>query len=592
MMCRPVPTSCRGCCPLFRSLFRVRTSAPAFVRGGARARRADSLPGAARRASPASLSRVAMGEGGAADGAADGVGSDAKRRRIASLDRRLGAGRRPGAPSPGAPAGARAGGAAPARGPAHARAPRAASRGPASRGAPDRAPPPRREPDVGSSPRVDPPRSGPRVARGDVVGDPDASWYAPLDARALDAVTTSAGVPPETRERVRRLGDVADAETRREFVRGFLRDLATPGAAPAKTLAPDIHRVIRAKTEEKVLLLDAAEVRADAAEARVREDAARARRRVGGGKGRGAALSAAARRRLGDPLALGNPPENHEDDTHPVGGGEGPGGASARNPGGGDGAATGRRRRNGTGTLARGAPAPGPRGGARAASRRVGRVLAIGVPRTQERGHYTSPRRRTRTGTRTRTRTGGDDSSRRELRRFVRSRSRSVRGRFGVLGGSRRRDVARGSDVGEGRGGSSRGSARGRRFSSPRMIACARCLGGARSWRRGSRGGGGGAGEVIRSEEEEEGFRGEDAVEGGSRGNREGVRKETNARETDSGSAAARLEGLAARGVNDAMRVECIVGWTYRRLLRRSMSREKAPLFICVTAPGSRERDA
>ena len=304
-----------------------------------------------------------MGEGGAADGAADGVGSDAKRRRIASLDRRLGAGRRPGAPSPGAPAGARAGGAAPARGPAHARAPRAASRGPASRGAPDRAPPPRREPDVGSSPRADPQA---RVSRGDVVGDPDASWYAPLDARALDAVTTSAGVPPETRERVRRLGDAADAETRREFVRGFLRDLATPGAAPgananAKTLAPDIHRVIRAKTEEKVLLLDAAEVRADAAEARAKEDAARARRRVGGGKGRGAALSAAARRRLGDPLALvGNPLlGNHEDDTPPVVGGKGSSrGASARNtPGGGDGAAAGRRRRNGS--LARAPPRPG-----------------------------------------------------------------------------------------------------------------------------------------------------------------------------------------------------------------------------------------
>ena len=308
-----------------------------------------------------------MGEGGAADG----VGSDAKRRRIASLDRRLGAGRRPGAPSPGAPAGARAGGAAPARGPAHARAPRAASRGPASRGAPDRAPPPRREPDVGSSPRADPHRSGARVTRGDVVGDPDASWYAPLDARALDAVTTSAGVPPETRERVRRLGDAADAETRREFVRGFLRDLATPAAAakskslpgdaPAKTLAPDIHRVIRAKTEEKVLLLDAAEVRADAAEARAKEDAARARRRVGGGKGRGAALSAAARRRLGDPLALvGNPLlGNHEDDTPPVVGGKGSSrGASARNtPVGGDGAAAGRRRRNGS--IARGAPRPG-----------------------------------------------------------------------------------------------------------------------------------------------------------------------------------------------------------------------------------------
>ncbi len=320
-----------------------------------------------------------MGEGGAADG----VGSDAKRRRIASLDRRLGAGRRPGAPSPGAPAGARAGGAAPARGPAHARAPRAASRGPASRGAPDRAPPPRREPDVGSSPRADPHRSGARVARGDVVGDPDASWYAPLDARALDAVTTSAGVPPETRERVRRLGDAADAETRREFVRGFLRNLATPGAAldaaaagstprkktpgananakTLKTLAPDIHRVIRAKTEEKVLLLDAAEVRADAAEARAKEDAARARRRVGGGKGRGAALSAQARRRLGDPLALiGNPLlGNHEDETPPVVGGKGSSrGASARNtPVGGDGAAAGRRRRNGS--LARGAPRPG-----------------------------------------------------------------------------------------------------------------------------------------------------------------------------------------------------------------------------------------
>ena len=229
---------------------------------------------------------------------------------------------------------------------------------------------------MGSSPRADP---RPRVTRGDVVGDPDASWYAPLDARALDAVTTSAGVPPETRERVRRLGDAADAETRREFVRGFLRDLATPSAAldaaaagstprkktpganaNAKTLAPDIHRVIRAKTEEKVLLLDAAEVRADAAEARAREDAARARRRVGGGKGRGAALSAQARRRLGDPLALvGNPPGNHEDDTPPVVGGKGSSrGASARNtPVGGDGAAAGRRRRNGS--LARGAPRPG-----------------------------------------------------------------------------------------------------------------------------------------------------------------------------------------------------------------------------------------
>ena len=387
----------------FVPLFRVRASVPSFVRGGARARRADSLPGAARRASPASLSRVAMGEGGAADGAADGVGSDAKRRRIASLDRRLGAGRRPGAPSPGAPAGARAGGAAPARGPAHARPPRAASRGPASRGAPDRAPrhaasptwdrPPARTPPRGrASPRRRRRRSRRVVVR-------------PAGRARPRRGDDERGRPPETRERVRRLGDAADAETRREFVRGFLRDLATPSAAldaaaagstprkktpganaNAKTLAPDIHRVIRAKTEEKVLLLDAAEVRADAAEARAREDAARARRRVGGGKGRGAALSAQARRRLGDPLALvGNPPGNHEDDTPPVVGGKGSSrGASARNnSGGGDGAAAGRRRRNGS--LARGARA-------RASFRRSRRFAPRG-PRTRDRR---SPNGRTR----------------------------------------------------------------------------------------------------------------------------------------------------------------------------------------------------
>ena len=364
----PVPCRRGDAAPLFRERFFVSARRRLLSFAGALVRGAPTLSPArrvARRPRPCLGSRWARAAPRTAPRTASGRTRSAVHRVARPAPRRRAPSRRPPRRARG-----RSRGGCPRPG-SRARSP---SRGPAIglRGAPDRA-------RHAASPTWDRPRADPqaRVTRGDVVGDPDASWYAPLDAPLTRDDERGA---PETRERVRRLGDAADAETRREFVRGFLRDLVTPGAAldaaaagstprkktpgananaNAKILAPDIHRVIRAKTEEKVLLLDAAEVRADAAEARAREDAAE--RGAASAAGRTRRRAPPRGRRLGDPLALiGNPLlGNHEDDTPPVVGGKGSSrGASARNnSGGGDGAAAGRRRRNGS--LARGAPRPG-----------------------------------------------------------------------------------------------------------------------------------------------------------------------------------------------------------------------------------------